>query len=164
MKSLPGRLRNLLRVTILKTPVYCCDSIIIITHVCYSNSEIRNLPEVTSRLISKLYRVQSFHFVDSEVTECGENLSVGQRQLFCLACAFLSKSQVLIMDEATSSIDHQTVSIAVRSKTQYVQTSNVILLHQVKKQYLHCEYHANYFLLPLKIPEEISRRSILFHN
>ena len=38
------------------------------------------------------------------------------------------------------------------------------LPHQVKTQYLHFRFHANYFILPWKIPEEISRRSMLFHN
>ncbi len=36
--------------------------------------------------------------------------------------------------------------------------------HKVKTQYLHFRSHAEYFLLSLKIPEVISRRSILFHN
>ena len=42
----------------------------------------------------------------------------------------------------------------------------ITLPHQVKTQYmyLHFRLHANYFPLPGKIPEEISRRSMLFHN
>ena len=38
------------------------------------------------------------------------------------------------------------------------------LPHQVKTQFLHFRSHAEYFLLPWKFPEVISRRLILFHN
>ncbi len=41
---------------------------------------------------------------------------------------------------------------------------NSDIKYQVKTQYLHFGFHANYFLLHWKIPEEISRRSMFFHN
>lgn len=49
--------------------------------------------------------------LESPVTEQGENWSAGQRQLFCLGRVLLKRSQVLVLDEATASIDATTDAI-----------------------------------------------------
>nr|AYM45166.1 ATP-binding cassette subfamily C member 8a [Carassius auratus] len=70
--------------------------------------------------------------LDAIIAEGGENFSQGQRQLFCLARAFVRKSSILIMDEATASIDMATESILQKVvMTAFADRTVVTIAHRV---------------------------------
>ena len=80
---------------------------------------------------------------DTQIAENGENLSAGQRQLLCIARAMLKLPPMLILDEATSSIDTRTelkiqdafsrmmqgrTSFIVAHRLSTIQSADVILV------------------------------------
>ncbi|KAJ0579284.1 putative ABC-type xenobiotic transporter [Helianthus annuus] len=55
-----------------------------------------------------------FFFSNFTVSDEGENWSAGQRQLFCLGRVLLRRNKILVLDEATASIDSATDVILPR--------------------------------------------------
>ena len=71
--------------------------------------------------------------LEQKVSENGNNLSIGEKQMICITRAILRKSKIIIMDEATSSIDYQTEETILKAINEFLKDSTIITIaHRIK--------------------------------
>ncbi|XP_043721902.1 ABC transporter C family member 8-like [Telopea speciosissima] len=72
------------------------------------------------------------NLLDSSVSDEGENWSAGQRQLFCLGRVLLKRNRILVLDEATASIDSATDAVLQRViRQEFSRCTVVTVAHRV---------------------------------
>ena len=71
--------------------------------------------------------------LSQNISENGSNLSIGEKQLICITRAILRKTKIIVLDEATSSIDYKTEEIIQNALNEIMSNSTMICIaHRIK--------------------------------
>ncbi|CAK4541672.1 unnamed protein product [Aphanomyces euteiches] len=70
--------------------------------------------------------------LSTELADKGSNLSVGERQMLCLARALLVQSKIVVLDEATAAMDHETdVQLQRVISTEFADATVLTIAHRL---------------------------------
>uniref|UniRef100_A0A2N9IXM5 ABC-type xenobiotic transporter n=1 Tax=Fagus sylvatica TaxID=28930 RepID=A0A2N9IXM5_FAGSY len=112
----PTLFRGSVRTNLDPLGLYSDDEIWKALEKCQLKATIRSLPNL----------------LDSSVSDEGENWSAGQRQLFCLGRVLLKRNRILVLDEATASIDSATDAILQRIiRQEFSECTVITVAHRV---------------------------------
>lgn len=74
------------------------------------------------------YAMSKHEILDYNIIDAGSNLSQGQKQLICLARALLGRSKVILIDEATASVDSGTETLVYKTLAKVAKESQATVL------------------------------------
>lgn len=77
--------------------------------------------------------------LDLYIEERGKNLSAGEKQLICMARCLLQQSPIVVMDEATSSVDPQSEEIMVRATAEIFNGRTQLIIAHRLSTLLNCD-------------------------
>ena len=89
-------------------------------------------------ILDFLYKVGLRYFMigknlDYKIEENGSNISVGEKQLICIARALLKKTKIILMDEATANIDFRNENFLKKNIYNEIKDSTVVTIaHRIK--------------------------------
>lgn len=104
-----------------------------------SNIHYGNLDATEEEVVDAATQVYADNFIrqlpegyDSQLNEDSDNISHGQKQLLTIARTILSKKQVLILDEATSSVDTRTEKLIQKAMDRLMENrTSFIIAHRL---------------------------------
>jgi ABC-type multidrug transport system fused ATPase/permease subunit len=79
-----------------------------------------------------LQHLSNKEMLEMSIDERGRNLSLGERQLICMARCLLQNTPVVVMDEATSSVDPSSEELMVKATEQFFnEKTQIIVAHRL---------------------------------
>jgi ATP-binding cassette subfamily B protein len=110
----------------------------------FSGSIMENItlgnPQISEQVVKETARkIEAHHFIEKlpgdysyELSERGASISMGQRQLICFVRAMVYDPNILILDEATSSVDSETEAIVNKACDKLMEgRTSIVIAHRL---------------------------------